>query len=121
MENIYIFLKSHDKHSKDKNNNIRNIKKVCLTAFTLYSSWHPQQTHLDSEAEDLDAHPAHVGSCHLPYQLGKLVPVLVDLLHCQCACGEGRAAEPVSVSTTLDIDPLHLLTTLLKLSHMVVK
>ena len=34
---------------------------------------------LDGEAQDLDAHPPHVGGGHLPHQRGKLVPVLVHL------------------------------------------
>lgn len=38
---------------------------------------------LDGEAEDLNAHAANVRGCHLPHQLGKLVPVLINLLHCQ--------------------------------------
>lgn len=49
--------------------------------------------YLDCEAQDLDTHATHIGSCHLPHQLGKLVPVLVDLLHCQGTCRgeEGKA------------------------------
>lgn len=49
--------------------------------------------YLDGETQDLDPHATHVGSCHLPHQLGKLVPVLVDLLHCQGTCRgeEGEA------------------------------
>ena len=42
--------------------------------------------HLDGEAEDLDAHPAHVWSCYLPHKLSELVPVLIDLLHSQSTC-----------------------------------
>ena len=52
-------------------------------------------THLDGEAEDLYAHPAHIRRCHLPYQLGKLVSVLVDLLHCQCACMRQTESKPL--------------------------
>lgn len=44
------------------------------------------RAYLDGETQDLDPHATHVGSCHLPHQLGKLVPVLVDLLHCQGTC-----------------------------------
>lgn len=40
-------------------------------------------SYLDGEAEDLDAHAAHVGRCHLPHQSSKSVSVLVDLLHRQ--------------------------------------
>lgn len=43
-------------------------------------------THLDGEAENLDAHPADVWSCNLPHQFSKLVPVLVDLLYSQGTC-----------------------------------
>lgn len=42
-------------------------------------------SHLDGEAEDLDAHAAHVWSGNLSHQLGKLVSVLVDLLYSQGA------------------------------------
>lgn len=97
---IIYFLKSHDKHSKGKKTTFQKKNKGVFNCLYLHTSWHPQQTHLDSEAEDLDAHPAHVGSCHLPHQLGKLVPVLVDLLHRQCAWGVGRAEEPVSLYNT---------------------
>lgn len=39
-------------------------------------------TYFDGEAQDLDAHSAHVGCCHLAHQLRKFVPVLVDLFNC---------------------------------------
>lgn len=42
-------------------------------------------THLDGKTEDLDTHPAHVRSRDLPHQAGKLISVLVNLLHCQGA------------------------------------
>lgn len=42
--------------------------------------------HLDGKAEDLDAHPAHVWSRHLPHKFSELVPVLIDLLHSQSTC-----------------------------------
>lgn len=49
--------------------------------------------YLDGKTQDLDPHATHVRSCYLPHQLGKLVPVLVDLLHCQGTCRgeEGEA------------------------------
>lgn len=41
--------------------------------------------HLDSKAEDLDPHAAHVGSSHLSHQRGKFISVLVNLLNSQSA------------------------------------
>lgn len=38
-------------------------------------------TNLDREAEDLDAHAANIGCCHLSHQGGKFVSVLVNLLN----------------------------------------
>lgn len=40
-------------------------------------------SYLDGEAEDLDAHAAHIRRCHLPHKSSKPVSVLVDLLYCQ--------------------------------------
>lgn len=48
--------------------------------------------YLDGEAQDLYTHATHIRSCHLPHQLGKLIPVLVDLLHCQGTC-RGKEGE----------------------------
>lgn len=44
-----------------------------------------QTAHLNSEAENLNTHPTHIRSSHLPHQAGKLISVLVNLLHGQSA------------------------------------
>lgn len=41
--------------------------------------------HLDGEAEDLNAHAAHIRWGHLSHQSGKSVSVLVNLLNSQGA------------------------------------
>lgn len=55
---------------------------TCFFVFNVVLSW----THLNAKAKNLDAHPAHVRSGHLPHQFSKLVPVLVDLLYSQGTC-----------------------------------
>lgn len=47
----------------------------------------PPTPYLDGEAEDLDAHTANIRGCHFPHQLGKLVSVLINLLHSQSPWG----------------------------------
>lgn len=47
--------------------------------------WRLHVSHLDGEAEDLDAHAAHVRCSHLSHQSGKFVSVLVNLLYSQGA------------------------------------
>lgn len=43
----------------------------------------PPTPYFDGEAEDLDTHAANIRGCHFPHQLGKLVSVLINLLHSQ--------------------------------------
>lgn len=49
------------------------------------STWRLRVSHLDGEAEDLDAHAAHVRCGHLSHQSGEFVSVLVNLLYSQRA------------------------------------
>lgn len=48
-------------------------------------AWHLHGSHLDGEAEDLDAHAADIRCSHLTHQTGKFVSVLVNLLNSQGA------------------------------------
>lgn len=48
--------------------------------------------HLDGEAEDLNAHAAHIRWGHLSHQSGKSVSVLVNLLNSQGAWKGGNSS-----------------------------
>lgn len=66
------------------------------------------QTNLDGEAQDLDAHPAHVRSRDVPHQFSKLISVLIDLLHSQSACNTKSAAFTFSQTKPSSIFSVHL-------------
>lgn len=44
-----------------------------------------RESDLDSEAEDLNPHAAHIRSSHLSHQRGKFISVLVNLLNSKSA------------------------------------
>lgn len=61
-----------------------------------------KKTHFDGEAEDFNTHTAHVWGGHLSHQLGKLVSVLVDLLHCKSTWGNDKRSSISARSGTLN-------------------
>lgn len=67
----YILYSFHATHSS-------------ITTQKTHRTW-LQTAHLNREAENLNTHSAHIRSRHLPHQAGKLISVLVNLLHCQGA------------------------------------
>lgn len=67
----------------------------------MYNKSDVQLSHLDGEAEDLNAHAAHIRWGHLSHQSGKFVSVLVNLLNSQSAWQDETAVKylPLQIQT----------------------